>query len=207
MQFTILALSALSIGSAFAQTVHVVKVGSANGTLAFAPNNVVAAQGDMIQFQFAPQNHSVVQSTFDNPCLPISSATPGVQGIFSGYMPVQASAAMTPTYTIMVADTKPMWLYCSQAKHCQNGMTMVINENVKANASRTLAAYQALAKVQTQNLAPSTTATNGTAGVSSGSSTGTGAKTSSTPGAASSVKASGSFAMAGLLAAGMALFI
>lgn len=101
-------------------TVHVVKVGGANGTIAFAPNDIKAAVGDMIQFQFAPNNHSVVQSTFDAPCQASGST-------FSGYMPVAANAVTTPTYTIMVNDTKPLWFYCSQAKHCQNGMSMVVN--------------------------------------------------------------------------------
>mgnify|MGYP002622331431 FL=1 len=35
---------------------------------------------------------------------------------------------MIPTYTIQVNDTKPLWLYCAQGRHCQNGMVMVINE-------------------------------------------------------------------------------
>jgi plastocyanin len=146
MQFTTFALSALSIGSALGTsprslerqahtdkhiaasgtTVHVVKVGNANGTLAFSPNSITAAVGEMVQFQFAPANHTVTQSTFDQPCQPIALNS-NVTGIYSGFMPVAASATETPTYTIMINNTTPMWLYCSQAKHCQNGMTMVIN--------------------------------------------------------------------------------
>ena len=46
------------------------------------------------------------------------------------FVPAAASQAMgmVATYTIMVNDSRPIWLYCAQAKHCQNGMTMVINE-------------------------------------------------------------------------------
>ncbi|TVY55404.1 putative GPI-anchored cupredoxin [Lachnellula suecica] len=128
MQFTTIALSALSVAGALAQTtVHVVKVGSANGSLIFAPNDVKAAVGDMVQFQFAPNNHTVTQSTFDNPCTPISEIQKNVTGIYSGFMPVKATDTTTPTYTIMVNNTTPMWLYCSQGKHCQSGMVMVIN--------------------------------------------------------------------------------
>lgn len=147
MQFTTFALSALSIGSAMGTlspiyfqstkltirtaqagvTVHVVRVGAMNGSLAYYPNNIKAAVGDMVQFQFAPNNHTVTQSTFDIPCQPIA-ANSNVTGIYSGFMPVSASSTTTPTYTIMVKNTTPMWLYCSQGKHCQNGMTMVINE-------------------------------------------------------------------------------
>lgn len=103
------------------------KVGSANGTLAFSPNNIVAAVGEMVQFQFAPANHTVTQSTFAAPCSPIG-LTSNVTGVFSGFMPVAATATLTPTYTIMINSTTPMWLYCSQGKHCQAGMSMVINE-------------------------------------------------------------------------------
>ncbi|KAH8599514.1 Cupredoxin [Bisporella sp. PMI_857] len=117
--------------------VHVVRVGALNGTLAYFPNKLTAAVGDMVQFQFAPANHTVTQST--------------------GFMPVSANSEMTPIFTIQVNDTKPMWLYCSKGQHCQNGMTMVINENTNANASRSLQAYQQPpnCKPKTSHLAPS----------------------------------------------------
>lgn len=199
MQFTSFALSALSIGSALAATttssstaststgqvkVHVVKVGNANGTLAYSPNNVKANVGDMVQFQFAPNNHTVTQSTFAQPCQPIAMNMAGVTGFYSGFMPVSASSTTTPTYTIMVNNTTPIWLYCSQGKHCQNGMVMVINENPATN--KTLAAFKALAAQATVNLpggatsagttgsTGSTGSTSGTAGTS-GSSSGAGA--------------------------------
>jgi len=108
-------------------TVHVVKVGNSNGSLEFAPNDIKAVVGDMVQFQFAPNNHTVTQSTFDAPCTPINNIMQNVTGIYSGFMPVKAADTNTPTYTILVNSTTPMWLYCSQGKHCQSGMTMVIN--------------------------------------------------------------------------------
>jgi len=36
------------------ETLHVVQVGS-NGSLTFSPNNVIAAVGDLVQFQFNPK--------------------------------------------------------------------------------------------------------------------------------------------------------
>ena len=36
------------------ETVHVVQVGS-NGSLTYSPNNVIAAVGDLVQFQFNPK--------------------------------------------------------------------------------------------------------------------------------------------------------
>ncbi|RDW74960.1 hypothetical protein BP6252_06102 [Coleophoma cylindrospora] len=226
MQFTTFALAALSLGLASAKsaasnvTVHVVKVGSSNGTLKYSPDNLTAAVGDMVQFQFAPANHTVTQSTFDQPCQPVAMNS-NVTGIFSGFMPVSASATTAPTYTIMVNNTTPMWLYCSQGKHCQAGMVMVINEAPAKNATRTLANYAALAKKATANLAPgssssgssgSGSATSSSSGSkSSATSTGSASKTSGTSsatstGGASSFKPSEVLSLAGV-AVGMALFL
>ena len=123
-----LAAAAL-VSSVFAQEVkvHVVKVSGTTNTLAFSPSKLTAAVGEMVQFQFGVGNHTVTQSTFDAPCVPISSKT-GVTGIHSGFMPVAANADRVPTYTVPINSTTPMWLYCAQGKHCQNGMVMVINE-------------------------------------------------------------------------------
>lgn len=110
--------------------VQVVSVASTNNTLKFFPEKINAPVGSMVQFQFRGGNHSVVQSTFDNPCIPISNVNTSAKGVYSGYQPVAASAAkgQIPVFTVMVNSTTPMWLYCSQGKHCQNGMVMVINE-------------------------------------------------------------------------------
>ncbi|KAL9016025.1 MAG: hypothetical protein Q9185_006591, partial [Variospora sp. 1 TL-2023] len=106
---------------------HVVKVSNKAGSLTFEPNNLQAAAGSMVQFQFYPKNHSVVQSTFDQPCEPIRNNKASASGFFSGFMPVKPGDAMMPAYTIMINDTRPIWYYCSQAKHCQSGMVGVIN--------------------------------------------------------------------------------
>lgn len=129
MQFSTLALSAL-LGLASAQTsVTVVEVSSKNNSLIFSPDNIKVTAGSMVQFQFLAGNHTVTQSTFDQPCQPISSFS-NVTGFHSGFVPVAASAntGSIPTYTIMVNNTTPIWVYCAQAKHCENGMSMVINE-------------------------------------------------------------------------------
>jgi len=239
MQYTTLILTALSVGSAFAQygngdsgtstsaassstssgsvTVHVVHVGGANGSLTYSPNNVQAAVGDMVQFQYGPANHTVTQSTFDQPCQPISLNS-NVTGIFSGFQPVSATDTTIPTFTIQINNTTPVWIYCSQAEHCQKGMVLVINENTAANATRSLDNFIALAAKATANLAPSTIS-NGTEGSTSSSSAGTG--TSSGSGSTSSgtttssgsssagsvIKASDAFGMAGLLGLAVAFLL
>ena len=129
MQFTTFALTAL-LSLAEAQKVHVVNVGSRNNSLVYSPDKLTAPVGDMIQFQFVSGNHTVTQSTFDAPCQPVAMNSANVTGVYSGFQPVSASAAMgmVPTYTVMVRNTNPMWFYCSQGKHCQSGMVMVVNE-------------------------------------------------------------------------------
>ncbi|KAI1460914.1 hypothetical protein F4805DRAFT_349809 [Annulohypoxylon moriforme] len=214
MQFSTAALLSL-LGAASAQKVWVISVGSTNGTLAFSPDNVKADVGDMLQFQFRGGNHSVAQSNFDNPCSPISDHT-NMTGIFSGYQPVAASQAMgmIPTYTVMVSAKTPLWFYCSQAKHCQAGMVMVVNENTAANSSRSLTAFKTLAKAQTANVAPSrasggTTGSNSTSGSTgstsgsdsssgSGTSSGSGSTTSGSASAASSAVTTGAATMVGV---------
>lgn len=107
-----------------------VTVSSSNNSLVYSPDNIKAAAGDMVQFQFVGGNHTVTQSTFDSPCSPIHNVESNVTGFHSGFMPAKASEAsgMIPTYTIKVNNTSPMWVYCAQGRHCQEGMVMVINE-------------------------------------------------------------------------------
>lgn len=197
------ATSASTAATAAGVQVHVVQVGSNNGSLVYSPNNVVAAVGDMVQFQFGPANHTVTQSTFDAPCTPIKT----VAGIFSGFMPVKATDTEIPTYSILVNNTTPIWLYCSQAKHCQKGMVMVINENVAANASRSLAGYASLASQATSGAAPVAPADGTASSVAASSAPSATSSSTKAPGtnAASSVKVGSGLGLAGVLAAGFML--
>ena len=134
-----------------AVNVHVVAVGKNpmnNQTgIKFYPEKLTAKAGDMVQFQFHAGNHTVTQSNFDRPCVPLSTSNSSAVGVYSSFQPAAASAAkgMIPVFTMMVNDTKPIWLFCSQGPHCQKGMVMVINENTQANASRSLDNYKKLA--------------------------------------------------------------
>lgn len=122
--------------------VHVVQVGDDQGSLKFFPEELQAAVGDMVQFQFHPKNHSVARSGFTNPCNPLDPATAnGTSGFFSGFMPVSSTDKYMPTFTILVDGTAPIWYYCATGKHCQNGMSGVINPP-KNNSDRTLAKYK-----------------------------------------------------------------
>jgi len=147
--------------------VHVVNVGE-NGTLTFSPDDLQVNAGDMVQFQFYPQNHSVVQSAFNSPCEPINSVMSNVTGFKSGYMPVSESTTRVPVFTMMVNDTKPIWIYCSQKGHCQKGMVMAIN--APSTGNKTFAAFKALAMGQSSSSTPGSVYTSssptGTGGAS-----------------------------------------
>ena len=118
MHFTyLLPLAALPFS--LAKTIDI-NVG--NGALVFSPNNVPAAIGDVLAFHYFPQNHSVAQSSFAAPCVPLAgAATPA---IFSGFVPEPASGvsiATTPTSTMIDADRYiPAANYLRRDRQCHH---------------------------------------------------------------------------------------
>ncbi|KAJ6256068.1 hypothetical protein Dda_9160 [Drechslerella dactyloides] len=146
--------------------VHVITAMSdAGGKPVFMPAEVQANVGDLIQFQFHPMNHSVVQASFADPCIPISqsAAGNGQTGFFSGFMPVAMNSNTMPTFTFQVNNTNPIWFYCSQGKHCQAGMVGAINPT----ANRTLADFKNRAATAPNNLSPGQAVPVGNGGSSS----------------------------------------
>ncbi|KAH6667234.1 hypothetical protein B0J14DRAFT_438163, partial [Halenospora varia] len=85
-----------------------------NTGLRYSPNNITAKVGTAIEFNFFPNNHSVVQSSFANPCHPLAG------GFFSSFVPTKSSPSGT-SFTVIVNDTSPIWFYYSQtsSSHCQ----------------------------------------------------------------------------------------
>ncbi|KAJ7017322.1 Cupredoxin [Mycena alexandri] len=120
-----------------------VKVGD-NGTLAFDPPSVTAAQGDTIVFQFLAKNHSVTQSTFAAPC---AVMTTPMAGIDSGFQFVAANATQIPQYSFTVNNaTSPLWFFCAQTNpvsHCAKGMVFAVN--APTTGAKTFSAFQAAA--------------------------------------------------------------
>lgn len=104
---------------AFAQAEIDVDVGKHG--LNFEPPMVMAGPGTKINFHFYPGDHSVAQSTYDNPCVPS-----GTDPIYSGFVNPSYGEA-SKMFTINITDTSPIWIYCSQSFHCSAGMAMVIN--------------------------------------------------------------------------------
>lgn len=108
-----------------------------------------------------------------------------------------------PVFTVLVKDTNPIWFYCATGKHCQSGMSGVIN--APASAAKTLALYKESAKAVVLTGVPSSSpgtggddnASSGTPAGNSSSPTSTGQPeiTQANPNAGSTMVASSAFAL------------
>jgi plastocyanin len=67
---------------------HTVSVGY-GGEFKFVPLITYAHPGDKIQFNFYPQNHSVVRSEFGYPCIPSETLGEKADFFFSEFQPVK----------------------------------------------------------------------------------------------------------------------
>ncbi|KIX07837.1 uncharacterized protein Z518_02491 [Rhinocladiella mackenziei CBS 650.93] len=170
--------------TASASGVHSVQVGPG---LSFTPDTVTAAEGDWVEFTFG-SGHSVAQSSFDAPCVPLE----GGAGVYSGF-PNDGDV-----WRIMVNSTDPIWLYCSATGHCEGGMAMVVNPPSSGN---TLDAYMSAA-ANAQGSSPETvqggvfgaaTDDGGSSNSSSSSSSASGSSspTASSTGSSASASATG----------------
>ncbi|KAI5866681.1 hypothetical protein GGS23DRAFT_615235 [Durotheca rogersii] len=114
-----------------------------NGDLVFNPNNITELVGTVLEFNYNPANHSIVQSSFDKPCQPLESADGG-RGFAAPFFATQ-QAPSGVTFEVAVADDKPIWFYCAQTArtHCQAGMVGAVN--APAEGDRTFDAYRRLA--------------------------------------------------------------
>lgn len=131
---------------------------AANNKFQFTPNSITAQPGDTVAFMFAAQNHSVASSNANTPCQPQANA------LFSDFQPIAGNpkgtpnaangrrqTANSPTFMVPVTDNQPMYIYCPQAQHCQQGMVMVINPPSAAAVTQ----YQNKAAQANNNVAPS----------------------------------------------------
>jgi len=191
--------STTSASSSTASGVHAVQVGPG---LTFSPDSVTAAEGDWVEFTFG-SGHSVAQSSFDAPCVPIS----GDAGVYSGF-PNDGDI-----WRIQINSTDPLWLYCSTPGHCEGGMALVVNP---PSSDKTLDAYKSAA-ANAQGSSPAnvqggvfgaatddSSPTSSGSGSSTASATNSAASASNTGNAASSNAISNGMMVLGALAAGVA---
>ncbi|KAK6501289.1 hypothetical protein TWF481_009130 [Arthrobotrys musiformis] len=124
---------------------HIIKAKTDDdGNDVFEPATLMAAKGDTVVFEFHPSTHSVARGIFDKPCQPLEQG-----GFYSGFHSVRGTAK-SPTFSIKVEDSNPIWYYCTVGKHCQGGMVGVINPGPKDD----LKAYIAASKKAPSNVSP-----------------------------------------------------
>jgi plastocyanin len=99
--FSTTASSAPSSTSSTAIATHTIIVGEDG--LHYTPDEVFANVGDIIEYRFFPQNHSVARSSFGpQPCIPYEyTAGIGAVGFWSGFRPVAA----------VLSDVRPLCRY------------------------------------------------------------------------------------------------
>lgn len=169
-----LALGAVSLAQAAQFNVTV-----GGGPLKYDPEFVNANPGDTIIFTFKQSNHTATQSTLAQPCVKASN------GFDSGYMPVSASNTEGPfpaaQYTVQ--DMNPVWVYCKQGNHCQQGMVFAVNPGTQ------FAAFQAAAMGNTTASSSSLISTTATATTPTGVVTGGGQTMTTTYGSSPSSSA------------------
>ncbi|PFH48445.1 hypothetical protein AMATHDRAFT_149885 [Amanita thiersii Skay4041] len=92
-----------------------------NDQLVYVPPFTNNAQtGNVINFVFHPKNHTVTQTTFNDPCV----FKP--DGFNSGYVPVARDERNLPTYQITITDNNPVYVYCKQGDHCIDGKRLLL---------------------------------------------------------------------------------
>ncbi|KAG9697869.1 hypothetical protein KCU76_g2695, partial [Aureobasidium melanogenum] len=108
---------------------HTVVVGAK--TNQYAPYNLTANPGDVIVFQFIAVGHTVVQSNFQDPCVPRDAYHPGLSTFFSGwYNGSDVSSSNPAIWNLTINDTSPIFFYCSRLGSCLNEhMIGAINAN------------------------------------------------------------------------------
>jgi plastocyanin len=117
---------------------------SANGQpgLVFVPQQVTAATGDVVNFEFRGGNHTVTQSSFANPCAWQFNTATNQNGFNSGFLPFNAASGQVSVYSLEVTDPNtPIWFFCGRPPHCKGGMFGAINAPTTGN--RTFAQFTA----------------------------------------------------------------
>ncbi|QSZ32646.1 hypothetical protein DSL72_002225 [Monilinia vaccinii-corymbosi] len=139
--------SSTSTSSSAAAT-YTVSVG-ADG-LNYSPRELTADVGDIIEFRFYPQNHSVARAEYKQPCIPYEDTGAGKVGFWSGFEPIAIVSNNPPIFNLLINDTEPIFFYCSAPQACRDGMVGVIN----ANETQTFDTQLAFAENSTLEFSP-----------------------------------------------------
>jgi len=104
---------------------HHVIVG-ADGELKYRDNQIIAAIGDIIRFDFNSTNHTVTQSSLLEPCKPLAG---GFNTGFNQVNTVGKTGLIFRDFKVEVST--PLWFFCMQGVHCKKGMVLGVNPGNK----------------------------------------------------------------------------
>ncbi|KAK7441834.1 hypothetical protein VKT23_016495 [Stygiomarasmius scandens] len=221
--FFYLIASAWMLSCTFAATTHVINVGDTGSF--YDPETITAAENDVVQFVFSGNKHGVVQSSFDNPCVPLSGGfSSGIQG--RGENP--GADTPSPLWNLTITNvTGPIWFYCQASRpssHCAQGMVGAINPASQAMFQQFKQAAQATLGNQTSQgpdsvvntgqgafataapsptTIPSTVTTSGNSSTPASASSSPSSSSTSTPTASASAATSSSSNHTGAIAGGV----
>ncbi|KAG7087623.1 hypothetical protein E1B28_013571 [Marasmius oreades] len=158
MELQILLLLTL-YASHVSATVFTVGVGKDETTgqkgVGFDPSVIVPSKSDQIVFEFRSGSHSVVQSTFEQPCTPKEGGfNTGVKSVADN---LDVDAPGLPTTTLAVTDSQPLWFFDQAGGTCNQGGVLAVNPTV---GSQTAAAFKENAMKATMAPANSDTTAN-----------------------------------------------
>lgn len=179
--------------------------------LNFSPRELFASVGDIIEYRFYPQNHSVARAAFGpEPCIPYEDTGAGLVGFWSGFEPVALVLNNPPIFQVRVNDTEPIFYYCSAPGACFQGMIGVINPNsTETFAQQFNYTQNATLEFSPLEYFPKESAFSRTTTATGASSTPTAppASTSTTPAATSSHTSLGAGPIAGIAIGGFAVAV
>ncbi|KAN0128397.1 hypothetical protein V8E53_013786 [Lactarius tabidus] len=118
--------------------IYQILVGSLQGNTTYTPPYITnVTNGDALVFTYASKNHTLTESTFEDPC------SPKIGGVDSGFNhSVAAGQVVNGNFVFNVTSAEPRWFYCRQIGHCFAGMVFAINPT----ENQTFADFQARAK-------------------------------------------------------------
>lgn len=198
------AISALLV-AAYASLAAAETIVIEGGNDYFQPSSVNASVGDVLEFHFLPNNHSVVMGNFSSPCEPASTG-----GFYSGFLPsskgenvsvsgrirlpeVSLTQLSQPqVFRVTINDTDPFVFYCSQNasshNHCKSGMYGFVNQQNQT----VIDTYSAAANDSSINISPDSGVFGGTLATASNSTSSSNTTvTTGTPTATQSVSSTG----------------
>jgi plastocyanin len=129
---------AAAVAPALAANITVIVGTAQDGSPAtvFRPNQITAAVGDFVSFQFRGGNHTVTQSSFANPCAQQFNTATNQPGFTSPFIPFNAQVGTVGVYTLEITQTSsPIWFFCARQGHCNGGMVGAINAPTSGDKS------------------------------------------------------------------------